>query len=251
MPLPFEMESLTTPASSRKKNDERIPRPSSSSGGGASQFSQQFDAFIVMTRMYMQHYPKITLAVGCVLGFFLFKFLFLRHSGDLLFVAPQVSQHYGDLQSNYELKAAKIDHWCLHGGNNDCSCDDPTDAMSREDADGWLEAHKFNKQIAKQAAAASAAAGYNRQESFLDVVFYGDGTTQAWTGQLLPGEPIIEGAQQVAKVFNSTFHKDEGGTVDGIALGIGGDSVCCDIDFGICNLFAHLRSTSSCPESYS
>ena len=224
MPQPFEIEPLRTSPDLKK---EDVARPSSSAGRGPSQMSQQIDAFIVMVRMYMQLNPRATMAVGAVVGVLLIKFLFFRHSGDVLYETPRLSQHYGGLQNDYESMAAKMDHWCLHGGDNDCTCDDPTDPLSRYEVAGWREAHKYNKQVAQQAAAAAASSNsyYNRRDSFVDVVFYGDGTTQAWTGQRLPGEPVLKGAHEVAKIFNSTFHKNEGGLLDGIALGIGGDSV--------------------------
>ena len=66
---------------------------------------------------------------------------------------------------------------------------------------------------------------YNRRNGPLDVVFYGDGTTQAWTGRMAPGQRFQRDGTAIAKIFNQTFHKDEGGKIEGIALGIGGDSV--------------------------
>lgn len=56
----------------------------------------------------------------------------------------------------------------------------------------------------------------------LDVVFLGDQFVQAWTGQFLT-RPISGGAEVQAS-FNRTFQRAHGGLVDGIVMGIAGDT---------------------------
>jgi hypothetical protein len=57
----------------------------------------------------------------------------------------------------------------------------------------------------------------------LDVVFLGDETTQAWAGKKMD-RPVTQG-NMIAGMFNATFQKEKGAGLDGIALGIAGDSV--------------------------
>ena len=140
-----------------------------------------------------------------------FKKLFLRHRGQDRYVPPHLAQHYGDVQSYYDLQIAKIDHWCLKGGNDDCVCDDPTEELSRQDVPGWMQAFNRNKQLAEKA------------PKDIDVVFLGDEFTQAWTGMKM-NQPIV-GGNLVSTYFNQTFQKDRGGTLNGIAMGIYGDTV--------------------------
>ena len=120
------------------------------------------------------------------------------------------------MSQKYDLQAAQIDHWCLKGGNDDCACDDPTDSLSRYDTPGWSDSHDENKRIASSHANAN-----------LDVVFLGDETTQAWAGKNM-GRPA-SGGNMIAGMFNATFQKERGAVLEGLALGIGGDSVSCSL----------------------
>lgn len=60
----------------------------------------------------------------------------------------------------------------------------------------------------------------------------GDGFVEDFTGQTV-GKPTAA-LKNVAKYWNATFTKDGGGTVDGVALGISGDSVCTDACCVLC-----------------
>jgi hypothetical protein len=101
----------------------------------------------------------------------------------------------------------------LRGGNDACQCDDPTEELSREEVPGWVSTFELNKQTAREA------------PRNLDVVFLGDEFVQAWTGKNLKS-PFL-GGKQIETCFNQTFQKQRGGSLDGIALGISGDSVRC------------------------
>jgi hypothetical protein len=183
----------------------------SSNSNGPSQMSQRIDQFLTLVRLYMEMYPKVTMAVAGVVGLILMKLLFFRPRGQTLYIPPHLKNHYGDLQSYYDLKMSKIDHWCLRGGDDNCRCDDPTEGVSREEVNGWMVSFQQNKQVAKDA------------PKDLDVVFLGDDFTQAWTGKSLL-KPLL-GGNQIAKSFNQTFQRSRGAFVDGLPLGISGDSV--------------------------
>lgn len=96
------------------------------------------------------------------------------------------------------------------GGDNNCRCDDPTEPLSREEVRGWTKAHSLNKK---------AAASY----SDWDVVLLGDEFVQEYQGKAV-NKPVPS-LKTVNKYWNSTFTFYGGGDVEGLALGISGDSV--------------------------
>jgi hypothetical protein len=81
---------------------------------------------------------------------------------------------------------------------------------------GWNEAHERNINLS---AAAAKKAGP------LDVVFLGDDLVEMWTGRGLNVPLADPNGQEIQKIFNRTFTKAGGGALDGLAMGIRGDSV--------------------------
>jgi hypothetical protein len=59
----------------------------------------------------------------------------------------------------------------------------------------------------------------------LDVVFLGDDLVEMWTGLGLNVPLADPNGQEIQKIFNRTFTKAGGGALDGLAMGIRGDSV--------------------------
>jgi lysophospholipase L1-like esterase len=121
-----------------------------------------------------------------------------------------LSKDYSSIPSLYELKMAHIDHWCLQGGDNDCKCNDPTVPLSREEVKGWTKTHVVNKL-------------QSQQNTNWDVVLLGDEFVQDFTGRIL-NQPTAD-LKNVYKYWNATFTLDGGESVDGVALGISGDSI--------------------------
>jgi hypothetical protein len=199
----LEMEMLNPPGGASSA--------ASTKRAGASEISQKIDRYLKLARLYMELYPRATKVIGALFGILMFKWIFLRHRGQEVYIPPHLARHYGDVQSYYDLQIAKIDHWCLRGGNDDCTCDDPTEELSRPEISGWTKVFERNKQVAAEA------------PRDIDVVFLGDEFTQAWTGMKMT-KPIL-GGNMIATFFNQTFQKDKGGDVNGIALGIYGDTV--------------------------
>jgi hypothetical protein len=202
----LEMEMLNPPTDSSKGKSK-----------GASQVSQKLDQLITLARLHMQMFPRVTMGIGAFIGVLVLKQLLFQHKGETVYLPPHLAHHYGDLQSYYDLQTAQIDHWCLKGGNNDCPCDDPTDSLSRDDVPGWSPAHEENKRMA------------SRANTNLDVVFLGDETIQVWAGKKMD-KPASHG-NMIAGMFNGTFQKEKGAHLDGLALGIAGDSVSCSLFF--------------------
>ena len=87
---------------------------------------------------------------------------------------------------------------------------DPTVPESKEDNRVWVELHDKNKGLASS------------PPSNLDVVFLGDQFVQAWTGEHFQGP--MSGGVGIQRAFNRSFHRAEGSMVEGIALGIDGDT---------------------------
>jgi len=84
-------------------------------------------------------------------------------------------------------------------------------AMPREQKKGWVQAHKQNKLL------------INNQYNNVDVVLLGDQITEEWNGRWY-GKPEQE-MQKVKTWFDEKFSTTGGGDVNGVALGIAGDSV--------------------------
>lgn len=102
---------------------------------------------------------------------------------------------------------------CFHGGDDDCDCEDPTEPNPRDDAKGWMDNHLQNKEKAEAVVASGAG---------VDVVFLGDQFVQAWDGHFMNRK--IVGADDIQLHFRETFSRASGGMVDGMALGIAGDT---------------------------
>jgi hypothetical protein len=81
--------------------------------------------------------------------------------------------------------------------------------VGRREKPDWEETHHYNT---------DAAIVGN-----IDVVFYGDSITEGWIGTSY-GRPKGSG-ENSREVFDNLFSTQNGGEFDGLALGIGGDSV--------------------------
>lgn len=124
-----------------------------------------------------------------------------------------IKNDYTNIQSEYDLSLGKIDHWCLKGDNDSCRCEDPLEPNSRIEYKTWNEAHKSNK---------------NRVEAFrdselLDVAFIGESLVEEMDGQWM-GRQEGEELQSIGKVFKKQFKREKSG-MEGVALGIAGDTV--------------------------
>lgn len=168
-------------------------------------------SLVALIQLYMAYYPGITsfLAAIVVVSSVLSVALSFRKP----ITRNQLYHDYSKIDMHYNFQAAKIDHWCLWGGDTACSCDDFTTPLSREEKKGWVQTHSGNmKRI-------GTGTDY-------DVVFIGDEVAEGWNGEWLgrPGIPTSD-ALKTKTVFANTFTKDGGGEFEGLALGIMGDDV--------------------------
>ena len=93
-----------------------------------------------------------------------------------------------------------------------CNCQNPTVPMPHSYEGDWQTTSSRNHKMAKQ-----------KRKNPFDVVIYGDSITEH-----LQGTDLGTGFRrwiEHRKVFQRAFEKESGGLVDGLALGIGGDTV--------------------------
>ena len=134
------------------------------------------------------------------------------------YIDHHITHAYDDnVQSKYDLKLGNIDHWCIDGTDETCPfCSDPTEASNHMESKGWARCFGRNKHLAM-----AAAKGANAQK--VDVVFLGDGLTEAKIG-MKKGRPHPQ-LQQVAQDFQSIFGPaNTKAKYSGVPLGIYGDT---------------------------
>ena len=170
---------------------------------------------LVLLKLYMDSYPRMTSLI--VAGITVATFLSLVLSFRQPVKRNKLYHDYSKIDMTYTFKASQIDHWCLYGGDDSCSCDDFTEPLSRFEKKDWIETHEQNVELIQ------------RTKQY-DVVFYGDEVTEGWNGRWL-GRSMIPptDAAQISQLFNETFTKAGGGEFEGIALGVMGDVVRRDV----------------------
>ncbi len=170
---------------------------------------------LVLLKLYMDSYPRTTSLVAAGITVTLFLSLVLSFRQPVK--RNKLYHDYSKIDMTYTFKASQIDHWCLYGGDDLCSCDDFTEPLSRFEKKDWIETHEQNVELIQ------------RKKQY-DVVFYGDEVTEGWNGRWL-GRSMIPpiDAAQISQLFNETFTKAGGGEFEGIALGVMGDVVRRDV----------------------
>jgi hypothetical protein len=154
--------------------------------------------------------------------------LFVRAIPFELFRAsrsPSCLPAYTQLSPNLSLRLCCVTFVCLiasrtgrrlQGEDTDCTCEDFTDPSPRREAHGWNEAFGRNQRWASSAA---------RRSQPLDFVLLGDGLVEIWNGLGLGAPVAYPSGSAIQSVWNSTFTRAGGGALEGLALGIRGDSV--------------------------
>lgn len=167
-----------------------------------------------LLKLYMEYYPKITAFLFfCIIGVIM---SFLVPNLRRPVVRNRLQHDYAHISKHYSFQASQIDHWCLWGGDDKCTCLDFTEPESRMHSKGWLEAHEANKNYVQDAIA--------KQSSYkpFDVVFVGDEMVERMGGKALG--MVDPESKQIASVFQKTFETGEFGW-DTLYLGIAGDQV--------------------------
>jgi len=164
---------------------------------------------------YMEYYQGITLAIVSVLIVTLVIVALekIAYASTTKTHKPGIRSDYSSAIGLNELQMGKLDHWCLQGGDDYCQCDDPTIGIPNEKVKGWNKAHKLNKKLVEDL-------GFSED---LDVVFLGDAAVEELNGRWLGMER--EDLKGIKKYFTNSFSVAGGGEVNGLALGIAGDTI--------------------------
>jgi len=162
---------------------------------------------------YYQHITGAVLVTLLILGVILVLNLIAVISTKTPVAFSSITHDYTDVKyySKFDLLLKDVDHWCLLGGNDDCTCDDPTMPLPGYNHHNWTKAWKKNREIAR------------KDHGHVDVVFLGDQAIEAWNGRLSGIQ--LKSLKQVSKVFNDKFNNKNETDLQGIALGIAGDTI--------------------------
>jgi hypothetical protein len=124
-----------------------------------------------------------------------------------------IKHDHSNIQSKYDLSMGEIDHWCLGGGDNDCKCEDPMVPVSRAERKSWVQSFKNNRKLVKQ----------YQESTDLDVAFLGESVVEEMSGRWM-GQQRSAQLKSVETMFLNNFDKRRGARMQGVALGIAGDS---------------------------
>jgi len=170
------------------------------------------DQMFLLARLYMESYPRITSFLGFII------FVFSIYAAVVYSKPPlkrnQLAHEYKDIDRTYNWKLAQMDHWCLFGDDDACSCEDFTEPISREEQPGWLEAHEANKERIETDEYGIARYG---------MVFIGDDLVENLNGYAY-NEPI-KSSKEINDYFKNVFtYEGEDSNINSVALGINEDS---------------------------
>jgi len=149
---------------------------------------------------------------------------------------------YSAITSAYDLSLSKVHHWCIQGDNDSCKCEDPLEPNSRSEFKSWNAAHRSNVADVDLYRAVYGSGPTmidtvtGKARPAIDVAFLGESVVEAMDGRWLGKRvvkalknPNLEGPEakkqpDIGKVFERLFRKDKGGPLEGVALGIAGDT---------------------------
>ena len=159
--------------------------------------------------------------IACGLVIFALIGLFFLAVGTLLFNPVDrygvIAHDHSNIRSKFDLAVGQIDHWCLSGDDDHCTCNDPLVPLSRGDHKSWVQAFKANRKIVK------TFQGDPTRMAKLDVAFVGESVIEEMDGRWM-GLQRGSNLKNLETIFNSHFSRKGGGRVDGVALGIAGDT---------------------------
>lgn len=223
---PLELESLT------KLDEKSSTQPRTTNNAGLMP-TESFGKLKLLIKLYFELYPRVMFGIcGCLVTALLMWWAPWNSIIGRKYTRNYMTADYSALEDNFSLQISQVDHWCLFGGSDKCTCNDPTEAESRIERNGWGEAHSRNKEKVQAAI----------DDGGVDVVFLGDQTIQAWDGRWL-SRPAPEG-MKIAYAFNKTFSTPSGSGIKGLPLGIYGDRVSAGL-VAVHNILCYILSLNS------
>jgi hypothetical protein len=127
-----------------------------------------------------------------------------------------IKHDHSNIQSKYDLSMGEIDHWCLGGGDKGCRCEDPLVPVSRAERKSWVQSFKSNRRLVKQ------YEGVALSED-VDVAFLGESVIEEMGGRWM-GKQRSPELKSLNTMFLNNFDKKRGARMQGVALGIAGDT---------------------------
>lgn len=115
---------------------------------------------------------------------------------------------FSSLESVAGMSLTAVEHWCLLVDDHNCGCINPLKPL-RKTEPWWNTAVNFNLELTENVT------------SDLDVVLLGDSIIEQLNGREMGVQK--DALNGIKHEFNGLFRKENGGTVDGLALGIAGD----------------------------
>lgn len=221
--------------------------------GKASVLTTAIDYLAAYISIMCYYYPNVCsclaiLAVGLIICFL--TNLILNPVEEF----GVIHHDFTTIRSKYETSLAKIDHWCLEGGDTNCDCEDPMTPISRMEHRSWVEAVQYNHQLVQRytTPTPSDGTGSSRPAQTLqpDLVFLGGDIVEEMDGRWM-GAKRSPQLRTLEIMYKNHFHKQpDGAKIDGVALGVAGACVCacacaCIQSFS----FGKNTATQSCTHS--
>jgi len=135
--------------------------------------------------------------------------------------------HYdmSNVKSVHDFKLGKIDHWCIHGGDVECRCEDPLNPTPRIDKK-WIQAFQYTQSLLPL-----APLPYETQPP-TDVAFLGQSVIEVMNGRIMGQKIDTTLTRHAQAMFTKRFgpnneestKAEKEGDMRGVALGLAGDS---------------------------
>jgi hypothetical protein len=161
-----------------------------------------------------EYAPRFCLALGCI-GIIIPAYFLVMSALNPTEQFGVIKNDYTDIQSKYDLTMGKIDHWCLQGDNDSCRCEDPLQPQARAEYRKWTSAHISNKDLVSKLV---------QENKNPDIAFVGASVVEEMDGRWFGNAKDMD-LQGLESLFNKNFNKDQGASLDAVALGIAGDTV--------------------------
>ena len=189
-------------------------RSASSSSSSSSPLSTCLTLFCAYATYMCEYTPKLCLTLALIALVIPTYFLV----SAILNPTEQygiIRNDYTNIQSEFDLTVGKIDHWCLKGDNDSCRCEDPLQPQSRGEFRAWSHAHKGNQATIQRAL---------EEGTSIDIAFLGESVIEEMDGRWF-GDQTSEMLNRLDTLFRQHFDRKKGASLQGIALGIAGDTV--------------------------
>jgi len=231
----FDRSNVSKPRSSRMQNLYRdygynnghSGAYGTNGGGKASVLTTAIDYLAAYISIMCYYYPNVgsCLAIlAVVLILFFLANLILNPSEEF----GVIHHDFTTIRSKYDASVAKIDHWCLEGGDTNCDCEDPLTPISRMEHLSWVEAVQYNRKLVQHYTTQPPLDGTGKSIPSKtlepDVVFLGGDIVEEMDGRWM-GDRRSSQLRTLEIMFKNHFHKQpDGAKVDGVALGVAGDT---------------------------